>query len=80
MDSITARVKQVHDELGNILEHPVLYGLSEPAPKRLVDALTSMRQNLKNELVELDEWKSDSDDLMAELSQDADNATATNRG
>jgi hypothetical protein len=73
MQSLTSRIKQVHRDLGRILDTPESFGLGERAPVPLVNALTTMRQNLRDELIELRQWESD-DDLPAELSQDSDTA------
>lgn len=71
MESLTGRIKQVHRDIGNILNRPEAFGLGERAPVTLVNALTAMRQKLREELIELSQWAAD-DDLPAELSQDAD--------
>ena len=73
MESLTSRIKQVHRDLGRILDGPGLFGLGERAPVPLVNALTTMRQQLREELIELRQWES-GDDLPAELSQDSDTA------
>jgi len=71
MESLTGRIKQVHRDMGNILNRPEAFGLGERAPLPLVNALTAMRQKLREELIELRQWAPD-EDLPAELSQDAD--------
>ncbi|HXB22892.1 MAG TPA: hypothetical protein VNV88_16005 [Candidatus Solibacter sp.] len=71
MKSLTNRIKLVYRDLGSVLDSPESFGLGERAPMPLVNALTAMRQILREELVELNQWAPD-DDLAAELSQDAD--------
>jgi len=71
MESLRNRIKVVHNDLGRLLDSPKSFGLGERAPKPLVDALTAMRQLLREELIELKQWEG-SDDLSAELSQDGD--------
>ena len=71
MESLTDRVKQVYRDLGKVLDNPESFGLGQRAPKPLVNALTGMRQKLREELVELKQWPS-GNELAADLSQDAD--------
>jgi len=71
MESLTNRIKLVYKDLGRVLDSPESFGLGERAPKPLVNALTTMRQNLRAELIEIKQWLPE-DDLAAELSQDAD--------
>lgn len=71
MESLTSRIKQVYRDLGRVLDRPESFGLGERAPKPLVNALTAMRQKLREELIELKQW-APGDELSAELSQDAD--------
>ena len=72
------RVIQVYRDLGRVLSHPQAYGLGDRAPKTLVDALTEMRQNLREELLEQKQELSE-DLLNRELSQDADKCVVTVR-
>jgi len=65
------RVFIVYKALGRVLNNPQSFGLGERPPKRLTEALTSMRQSLRDELVEENELSS-TDWLSSELSQDAD--------
>ncbi len=71
MKSLTNRIKLVYKDLGRVLDSPESFGLGERAPTPLVNALTAMRKNLREELIELKLWTT-ADDLAAELSQDAD--------
>jgi hypothetical protein len=71
MERETSRVLLVYKSLGRVLTCPHDYGLGLRAPQPLVEALTAMRQSLREELVEArdlseDDWLSD------ELAQDAD--------
>jgi len=68
MDSLTSRIKQVYKELGRILDNPQSFGLGDYPPKPLVSAVATMREKLKEELIELNQWESE--DLPAELSRD----------
>ena len=68
MNSLTSRIKQVYKELGLILDNPQSFGLADHPPKPLVSAVTTMREKLKQELIELNQWESE--DLQAELSRD----------
>jgi hypothetical protein len=70
VESLTDRIKEVYRDLGRVLDSPEHFGLGERAPSLLVNALTAMRQKLKEELIELK--RSPNDYLAAELSQDAD--------
>ncbi|MGZ4877759.1 MAG: hypothetical protein ACXV5M_06315, partial [Candidatus Angelobacter sp.] len=71
MESLKNRIKVVYNDLGRVLNSPESFGLGERAPKPLVNALTAMRQNLREELIDLKQWEA-GDDLSAELSQDRD--------
>jgi len=68
MDSLTSRIKQVYEELGRILDSPQSFGLGDHPPEPLVSALITMREKLREELIELNQWESE--DLPAELSRD----------
>lgn len=68
MDSLKRRIKQVYDELGRILDSPQSFGLGEQAPEPLVNAVLAMREKLKAEMIELNQWESEN--LPAELSRD----------
>jgi hypothetical protein len=65
------RVFLVYKALGRVLNSPQSFGLGERPPKLLTEALCSMRQSLREELVEENEL-SCGDWLSSELSQDAD--------
>ncbi|HKF22591.1 MAG TPA: hypothetical protein VKE93_13550 [Candidatus Angelobacter sp.] len=65
------RVLLVYKSLGRVLTCPHDYGLGLRAPQPLVDALTAMRQSLRAELVEVQDF-GDDDWLSDELAQDAD--------
>ncbi|MGZ4843288.1 MAG: hypothetical protein ACXVJ1_01190 [Candidatus Angelobacter sp.] len=71
MESLKNRIKVVYNDLGRVLNSPESFGLGERAPKPLVNALTAMRQKLREELIDLKQWEA-GDDLSAELSQDRD--------
>jgi hypothetical protein len=61
----------VSKTLGRVLNSPQTFGLGERPPKPLTEALTAMRQSLREELVEENELSS-GDWLSCDLSQDAD--------
>jgi hypothetical protein len=65
------RVLLVYKALGRVLNSPQAFGLGEPPPKPLIEALCAMRQNLRAELVEQKQLSSE-DWLSRDLSQDAD--------
>lgn len=65
------RVLLVYKALGRVLNSPQSFGLGEHPPKRLVEALSAMRQSLREEIAEENEASS-GDWLSSELSQDAD--------
>ena len=52
MESLKNRIKVVYNDLGRVLNSPESFGLGERAPNPLVNALTAMRQNLREELIE----------------------------
>jgi hypothetical protein len=63
----------VYKKLGQVLNSPQSFGLGDRVPKPLVEALTAMRQCLREELGEEETELSSGDWLSSELSQDADN-------
>jgi hypothetical protein len=65
------RVLLVYKTLGRVLNSPQSFGLGERPPKPLVEALSAMRQRLREELAEENELSS-GDWLSRDLSQDAD--------
>lgn len=65
------RVMLAYKTLGRVLNSPQSFGLGDRPPKPLTDALSAIRQSLREELVEEDELSSN-DWLSCELSQDAD--------
>ena len=65
------RVLLVYKALGRVLDSPQSFGLGERPPKPLAEALSAMRQSLREELVEENKLSSE-DWLSRELSQDAD--------
>jgi hypothetical protein len=65
------RVLLVYKALGRVLNSPQSFGLGDRAPKPLTEALTAMRQSLREELAEENELSS-GDWLSRDLSQDAD--------
>ena len=70
MDSPTAWLQEVYQELGSVLEHPEAVGIGQPAPEPFVRAVMAMRDKLKRAMVELSQNGSDGD-LSTELSEDA---------
>lgn len=72
MAFVTSRIRQVYEDLGRVIEKPEAFGLAGPAPKLLVNALSSMRRELREGLNELQEGSPDNDDLAVDLSEDAD--------
>jgi hypothetical protein len=75
MNTTINRLLLAYGTLGQILDNPRLFGLGEPAPKPLVDALTAVRQSLREDLAEENRLSSE-DWLSGELSQDADSPKA----
>jgi hypothetical protein len=71
MDTAINRVLLVYKTVGQVLNNPQSFGLGDRAPKPLVEVLTAMRQNLRQELAE-DNRLSAEDWLSDELAQDAD--------
>ena len=65
------RVLLVYKALGRVLNSPQAFGLGERPPKPLIEALSAMRQSLREELVEEKQLSSE-DWLSRDLSQDAD--------
>jgi hypothetical protein len=65
------RVLSVYKALGQVLNDPQSFGLGERAPKPLIEALSAMRQRLREELAEENQLSS-GDWLSRDLSQDAD--------
>ena len=71
METATKRVMLVYKSLGQVLNNPQEFGLGDRPPKPLVEALTAMRQSLREQLME--EQESSSEDWLSdELAQDAD--------
>jgi hypothetical protein len=69
------RTLLVYKTLGQVLNNPQSYGLGDRAPRPLVEVLSTMRKNLREELEEenrlsAEDWLSD------ELAQDADRPKA----
>ncbi len=71
MKRAKSRVLLVYRSLGRVLSSPQAYGLGLRAPQPLVEALTAMRQSLRQELVEAQD-RGENDWLAGELAQDAD--------
>jgi hypothetical protein len=71
MEPAVNRVLLVYRMLGHVLNNPQSFGLSDRAPKPLVEVLSTMRQNLREELAEANRLSGE-DWLSDELSQDAD--------
>jgi hypothetical protein len=74
MDTTINRVLLVYRMLGQILDAPQSFGLGDRAPKPLIDVLTAMRQDLREELAEENRLSAE-DWLSGELSQDSDSPT-----
>jgi hypothetical protein len=70
------RIMQVYKLLGQVLNSPQSFGLSERPPRPLIEALSTMRKDLREELVEQNQLLS-GDWLSSELSQDADQHPST---
>ena len=74
----TNRIAEVYRALGLILNNPASFGLAYCTPKPLVDALTTARHMLMEELFEESRRPEEEEDfLAAELSQDADTRVVT---
>lgn len=71
MERAKNRVLLVYRSLGRVLSNPQEYGLGLRAPMPLVNALTAMRQSLRQDLAETQDL-GDDDWLSDELAQDAD--------
>lgn len=65
------RIMLVYKMLGQILDCPQSFGLGDRPPKALVEALSTMRKNVREELIEENRLLSE-DWMSSELSQDAD--------
>jgi hypothetical protein len=72
------RVLLVYKALGRVLNSPQSFGLSDRPPRPLIEALTAMRQSLREEIAEENELSS-GDWLSSQLSQDADRPRQVNR-
>ena len=71
------RLMDIYRALGSVLNNPAAFGLGHRAPEPLVNVLTSARQKLMEELIRETSWREDEEEsLEAELSQDADTASA----
>jgi hypothetical protein len=73
------RVLLVYKALGRILDKPQSFGLGERMPQPFVEALSTMRRCLREELAE-ENQQSSRDWLSCELSQDADYRTPSKTG
>jgi hypothetical protein len=71
MGAAMNRVLLVYKTLGQVLDNPQSFGLGDRAPKPLAEALSTMRQSLREELAEESRLSAE-DWLSGELSQDAD--------
>lgn len=71
MEPAMNRVLLVYRMLGQVLNDPQSFGLGDRVPKPLVEALSTMRQTLREELAEQNQLSAE-DWLSDELSQDAD--------
>jgi hypothetical protein len=67
-----AKLSGVCETLGQLIKHPKSLGLREQLPPRVLDALTNMREILREEMSGRSSVSSGENDLAAELSQDAD--------
>jgi hypothetical protein len=70
MDSPRARLQEVYEDLGSLLEHPESVGMGLHAPELLVRTVTAMRDKLQKAIVELSQDRSE-EDLSSELSEDS---------
>jgi hypothetical protein len=71
--SMTGQIREVHAELGHVLDHPQSFGLGLKVPQPLEDRLKWMRRMLEEALQEKEQDSPPADeDLAIELSQDAD--------
>lgn len=70
---VPRQLDEVYDELGQILQQPELFGIHKQPPRRLADAVRSMRQKLRAAIRELRNSGRE-DDLEVELSEDFDHA------
>ena len=70
------RIMQVYKILGQVLNRPQSFGIGERPPKALIEALSAMRKDLREELIEQNQLLSE-DWLSSELSQDADQQPST---
>lgn len=71
MASMPCEIQEVYAKLGDVLDNPRAFGLGNTVPGPLAESLRAMRQKLGAVLKEQEE-ETGSDDLEAELSQDAD--------
>ena len=68
----TNRLIEVYRLLGCVLNNPAAFGLGHRAPTPLIDALTTSRSRLMEEMSEQKCRQEEEPSLEAELSQDAD--------
>jgi hypothetical protein len=69
---ITTQLSGIYDTLGELIKNPKSLGLREQLPPRVLTALTSAREILRERMNERTAITGEQNDLAAELSQDAD--------
>lgn len=67
-----AKLSGVYETLGQLIKNPKSLGLREQLPPRVLGVLTSTREILREEMNQGTPIAGDENDLVAELSQDAD--------
>lgn len=70
-----AKLSGVYETLGQLIKNPKSLGLREQLPPRVLGLLTSVREILREEMNQGTPIAGDDNDLVAELSQDADTQT-----
>jgi hypothetical protein len=68
----TTQLNDIYTTLGQLIKNPKSLGLREPLPPRVLAALTSTREFLREEMDGKGQIVGGENDLAAELSQDAD--------
>ena len=69
------KLSGVYETLGQLIKNPKSLGLREQLPPRVLGLLTSVREILREEMNQGTPIAGDDNDLVAELSQDADTQT-----
>jgi len=68
----TMQIRGIYEFLEQLIKNPKSLGLREHLPLRVLDALTNMREILREEMSGRSSVSSAENDLATELSQDAD--------